>query len=243
MEYGLPVFKKYNIPVTIYVTNCFPNQTAIFWWYLLENRIYMSNHIKIETDLLKREFSWKNIQQGVALYPEIWGILKTLPKKDLAATIKQSFQIDNEYLKEQCVKMALTWTEIRQLSNEENVTIGAHTMNHLSMRMLSDDDLNYEVTASKAELEEKTGNPIAHFAYPYGGFGDAFTREYAAVKKIGFKTATINHRGNVSYGQKDFMECIPRMPLGQNTTVEKINFMLNGIDHFSFNGFAKTITY
>ena len=66
---------------------------------------------------------------------------------------------------------------------------------------------------SKRELEEKTGKKIEHFAYPYGSFEDAHGREYGRVKKAGFKTATINYRGNISYQQRDFLECLPRPDL------------------------------
>ncbi|MCW3127607.1 MAG: polysaccharide deacetylase [Bacteroidetes bacterium] len=242
MEYGLPVFKKYNVPVAIYITNCFPNQTALLWWYILEHRIFHSFQLKIETESVKKEYNWKTIQQGVALYPEIRDVLKALPKKDFARVIRESFQIDDAYIQEQCKAQALTWAEITQLSREKNVTIGAHTMNHLSMKTLTDDELQYEISASKKELEEKTGKPAEHFAYPYGGFEDAYAREYKAAKEV-FKTATINHRGNISAGQRDFMECIPRMPLAESATPQKLDYMLNGIDHFSFNGFTKTIHY
>jgi peptidoglycan/xylan/chitin deacetylase (PgdA/CDA1 family) len=184
MEYGLPVFRKYNVPVTIYITNCFPNQTAIYWWYLLESRIYNANQLTIETDTIKKEYSWKTIQQGVALYPEIRNLLKALPKKDFAKTVNHSFQVDDTFHAEQCKKMALTWEEIKQLSNESGVNIGAHTMNHLSLSTLTDEDLHNEIATSKLELEEKTGKTPEHFAYPYGGFEDAHSREYAEVKKI-----------------------------------------------------------
>jgi len=29
--YGLPVFEAEQVPVTVYVTNCFPNETALLW--------------------------------------------------------------------------------------------------------------------------------------------------------------------------------------------------------------------
>lgn len=240
--YGLPVFKKYNIPVTIYVTNCFPHHTALLWWYWLEEALYSTDHLSIDTAALRRDYRWATPQEGTAIFPEIRMALKSLPKAEITEAMKKTFSKDEESIHAECDILSLTWEEIRQLSADPLVTIGAHTMNHLSLRTLTDAELDYEILASKKELEEKTGQAVEHFAYPYGTIADAYTREYAFAKKH-FKTAVLNRRGNISLGQAAYTECIPRMPMGQNITPEKLDQMLNGITHFSDHGFTKTIRY
>lgn len=42
---ALPVFKKYNVPFTIFVTTNFPDKKAILWWYLLEDLILSHDEI------------------------------------------------------------------------------------------------------------------------------------------------------------------------------------------------------
>ena len=44
-EIAYPVLKKHNIPFAIYVTTSFPDNTAILWWYILEDLVLKSKVI------------------------------------------------------------------------------------------------------------------------------------------------------------------------------------------------------
>lgn len=92
-------------------------------------------------------------------------------------------------------------------------------------------------------MELKLGKKPEHFAYPYGGLSDAGIREYQAAADYGFKTATINYPGNIFLGHKNFTMSLPRYPLSDSTTKQNFNYFLNGIRHFSANGFHKVFTY
>ena len=46
--------------------------------------------------------------------------------------------------------------------------IGSHTVTHTDLRCLDDRRLRYEVEASKAQLEARSGTPVRVFAYPIG---------------------------------------------------------------------------
>ena len=81
MEYGMPVFRKYNVPFTIYVTNCFPEHTALLWWYWLEAHIEQHRHLIFEAPGLLREFQWQNPEQGAGMFMEMRAALKAIPKK------------------------------------------------------------------------------------------------------------------------------------------------------------------
>jgi peptidoglycan/xylan/chitin deacetylase (PgdA/CDA1 family) len=129
------------------------------------------------------------------------------------------------------------------LGTEPLVTIGAHTIHHLSLATLSEADLNAEMEQSKLELENKIGKPVEHFAYPYGGFEDAHIREYKAAETLGFKTAVLNYPGNVFPEHKKSTMAIPRYPIGNSTSKKKLDFYLNGIQHFSANGFKRSLSY
>jgi hypothetical protein len=96
-----------------------------------------------------------------------------------------------------------------------------------------------EIEAGKIELEKKLGKEICHFAYPYGSLKDANEREFDLIKKLGFKTATLNHPGNVFSSSLSNRFLLPRYPLGNITPLEKLEYYLNGIQHFSTNGWAK----
>ena len=123
------------------------------------------------------------------------------------------------------------------------MTIGAHTLNHISLANQKAEIIFEEMINSKSEIENYVQQTVNHFAYPYGGFEDAHKREYTIAKQIGFKTAVLNHPANIFYGSKYFTECLPRMPLGNITTEERLNYIINGIDHYRNNGFHRIVKY
>lgn len=243
LEYALPLFKKYDIPLAIYITNCFPNRTAILWWYLLEQTITSKSEFVLNIGSEIVTYKWSNIAEGEKVYQEIRTKIRAIPNSTYRDSLKKSFNIDEAFIEQDCAQMALSWDEIKKLSNEPLVSIGAHTMNHLSLATLSETDLNAEMEQSKLELENKIGKPVEHFAYPYGGFEDAHIREYNTARSIGFKTAVLNHPGNVFPEHRNATMAIPRYPLGNETKREKLHNIFNGISHYSNNQFKKHIRY
>jgi Holliday junction resolvasome RuvABC DNA-binding subunit len=115
-------------------------------------------------------------------------------------------------------------------------------MHHLSLAHQTNEEMMFEVKQSITELEDKLEIKIEHFAYPYGSLKDANQREFEFLKKLGFRTATLNHAGNVFLSSKNSSEKLPRYPLGNNATAEIITYYLNGIRHFAVNGWKKNIT-
>ncbi len=73
----------------------------------------------------------------------------------------------------------------RQL-HATGMELGSHTMTHPDLRTLDDDALEWELTASKAGIEEITGRPCRTFAYPFGLFDE---RVEQAVRAAGYELA------------------------------------------------------
>ncbi len=243
LDYAFPLFKKYNIPFAIYITNCFPNRTAIMWWYLLEQTIKSKSEFVLNVGSEVVTYKWSSFSEGEKIYPEIRKKIRQIPRSIYTDSLKTAFMIDDDFIKSFCDEQALSWDEIEQLGTEPLVTIGAHTIYHLSLATLSETDLKAEMEQSKLELENKIGKPVEHFAYPYGGFEDAHIREYKAAENLGFETAVLNYPGNIFPEHKKSTMAIPRYPLGNKTSKQKLDFYLNGIQHFSANGFKRSLSY
>jgi len=238
--YGMPIFEKHGIPVTIYVTNCFPNGTALLWWYMLENVVMKNHAFHLPTPQGTKSYAWKDAAQGTELFGEIRNAIRKLPKTDFRPALLSAFQTTEAQVAEMNHGLFLSWEEIRQLSSSPLVTIGGHTMNHHSLKALSDEELYSEVMDSRMEIAHHISRPVDHFAYPYGGTEDASHREYEAIRAMGFATATLNLPGNVFHVQAAHQECLPRMPLGNRTDHQRLTEIMNGIHHFANNGFSRT---
>ena len=61
----------------------------------------------------------------------------------------------------------LSWREIREM-HQEGFAFGAHTLTHPDLTRLPAPEVEAEMRASKATIEDRLGTAVRCFAYPYG---------------------------------------------------------------------------
>ena len=79
----------------------------------------------------------------------------------------------------------MTWDELRELA-DGGVEIGSHTVSHPHLPRLSDEELERELTDSRARAEDMLGRPCRVLAYPYG---DEDARVRAVAQRAGYAAA------------------------------------------------------
>lgn len=237
--HGLPVLQKHQVPATIYVTNCLPNGTALLWWYYFEDYALKFNNLILNSSVGRFVFSWKDSTEAFSQFQQISEAIKSIPSGELKEVLKRSFELTDEDIEKQSKAVSLSWDEIKLLSEEPLITIGAHTMSHVSVKQQNDDLVRLEMLNSKLEIERKIGKKVAHFAYPFGGEFDVSQRDLELAASLGFATSTLNQPGNIFKTNKSRKQALARMPLGNRTDAERMNNYMNGIYHFSVNGFKK----
>jgi peptidoglycan/xylan/chitin deacetylase (PgdA/CDA1 family) len=237
ITYGLPIFEKFNIPVTIYVTNSFPNATAHFWWYWLEEKVTQN----IELGWNNKIYSLQSNEQKLEVYQFLRTEIKNSNFDNRNKICLDFLEKTIEQIKNECVEFAMSWEDLGNIKSHELITIGAHTVNHLSLAHLTEKEMKTEILFGKTEMEEKLNISIEHFAYPYGSFEDAGIREFNFINQLNFKTATLNHPGNIFSKSLNSRTYLPRYPLGNNTNQEKLTNYLNGIQHFAVNKWKRAL--
>lgn len=80
----------------------------------------------------------------------------------------------------------ITTEQLIEMANDPLVTIGSHGCLHKKLPLLSDEEVSYEISGSKAKLEGLIGKRVEYFAYPHG---EAGKREIKLAKKSGYKLA------------------------------------------------------
>ncbi len=96
-----------------------------------------------------------------------------------------------------CGDAYLSWDQIRDLDRGSLITIGGHTVDHFDLTGLSSDDLAFQISEGKHQIEAQLGHPIYHFAYPYGAYNDAAIN---AVRSAGYATAVTTQPGTWQSG-------------------------------------------
>ncbi|MFN3234079.1 MAG: polysaccharide deacetylase family protein [Gammaproteobacteria bacterium] len=216
-----PILKEYQVPFAIYVTNSFPNHTAILWWYLLEELLLTRDSIAFDFHGQGVIYACKTNLEKQQTFSAIRKLILREQYDHQVQTIKQIFSQFYDDLTAKTRELALSWDEIIEASKDPLVTIGAHTIDHLALSKLSEGELHRQLLQSRQELEEKLGSPIRHFAYPYGSKHEASLREFQYAREIGFETAVTTRPGNIFFQHANHMQALPRLAITENKFASK----------------------
>ena len=63
-------------------------------------------------------------------------------------------------------KRCMTWDQVREL-NRHGIRFGSHTLNHPKLKFLTATEVDEEVGRSKHTIEDKIGERVTSFSYPY----------------------------------------------------------------------------
>ena len=196
-----PVFQKFGIPVTVFLTTGFLDRECWLWIdqvrYLFEHAINRAElpsppfpgECRMDTSE-QRSRSAKAVKEAMKRLPNaerLW-LLAALPDL-LGARLPDS-------IPESCAP--LTWDEVR-LMRRHGIEFGAHTVTHPILAAISNEaEVRGELARSKARIEEELQESVWHFAYPNGRREDIpdFARKAALAE--GFRTAVTTQYGQVN---------------------------------------------
>ncbi|HHH49928.1 MAG TPA: hypothetical protein ENK52_02995 [Saprospiraceae bacterium] len=229
-DFAYPILKKHNIPFTIYITTNFPDRKAILWWYLLEDVLLEETSITFHWQEKNYFFPTKNQSEKESAFDQIRSLINqcqsiSQQKELLELVLKDHYLKHKTYAK----RLTMNWDEIKELSNDPLVTIGAHTVNHFSLTRLNELQLADEILKSKNIIELQIDRPVEHFAYPFGKSAEASIREFEFIKQANFKTATTTRMGNIFPQHQNYMECLPRLSINRASTNKVLQIQISGL--------------
>jgi peptidoglycan/xylan/chitin deacetylase (PgdA/CDA1 family) len=225
LQFAYPVFKKHNIPFTIYITSSIPDRRAIIWWYILEDLI-------LKYDKIQYSFSVGSVNARCLSHIEkektfirIRKLITKLNSMNLEKELTDFFSSFGYNVHDHRVEMGLTWDELAELVKDPIVTIGAHTLNHYNLCNLTAEQSFFEIMESKMILEKRLNIKVNHFSYPFGEF---LTRDIEFVKQCNFLTATTTDDANIFYNHLNHLFTLPRITINALTTDEVLNLQVDG---------------
>ena len=104
----------------------------------------------------------------------------------------------------------MSWEQIIELHNSENVEIGNHSHSHEYLVDESSDLIKNDIKKSIKIFEKNLGHKSIYFSYPFGEYSLEFKK---IIKELGFKYAFGQHSGVIDE-TKDFWE-LPRYPINE----------------------------
>ena len=243
-SYAYPILKKHKVPFTIYVTTHFPDGKAILWWYLLEDLVLKENQIKFELNGTMYQFPCANNFRKDWAYQEIHKLILNGPSSQLDDRIRIVFENYNINILKKTSELSLTWQQIREMSEDPLVEIGAHTIHHHALSKLPESVVQMEMEGSRDRIEFEIGQKVEHFSYPFGTLNEAGEREFRLAKQCGFKTSTTTRTANIFSEHRNLLEKLPRIAVNQTRDRGNISFLslwLNGTLPCVLNKFKRVV--
>jgi len=103
----------------------------------------------------------------------------------------------------------LSETELEQLTQDDLIEIGAHTITHPLLSAETPEIQQREILGSKTKLESILNRPITTFSYPFGARRDYTPDTVAIVRDAGFQYACSNFPAPITTGVDPFQ--LPRV--------------------------------
>ena len=235
-RYAYPVFKRHNVPFTIYVPSDYADGRGELWWLVLENVIRQAPDMSVQMDGRLRHFPTGTAAEKNAAYDAIYWWLRHLPEDRCRLVVTELAQSIGYDPSAMCGELVMGWDELRELAQDPLVTIGGHTKSHYALGKLSLEDARDEINGSIARIEAETGKPCRHFSYPYGCAQSAGRREFDLAEKAGIKTAVTTRKGLIFRRHARSLTALPRLSLnGDYQDGRYVKVMLSGAPFVVWN--------
>ncbi len=240
LQQALPIFRKFDCPFTVFIATKIVDGTAALWWLALEKIVAENPEVSMRIGNADRSFPTATASEKLAAYEEIYWYLRQVSEEEQR---RKTLNLCSRYgvnLDQLCRSEGMNWEQLKLLSADPLVTIGAHTINHAALAKLPEGLAEREIQLSKERLEHELNREIDFFCYPYGDPGSAGTREFDLARKAGMKAAVTTRKGLIYPEHADHMLALPRVSLnGDYQSLHYIDLYLSGAPFALWNRFQR----
>jgi peptidoglycan/xylan/chitin deacetylase (PgdA/CDA1 family)/glycosyltransferase involved in cell wall biosynthesis len=180
---ALPLLEKHNLPATVFVVSGAVDGKPL-WFDQVDAWLRATPIKKLRFSRIDSELDLTTAESRKEAARQVFASLKAAADADFGAALNElrsKLQI-NEPDQQPAEAAILSWAELRQMSDNRLVTIGAHTVTHRILTHLADQDVQREITESCSRIGEQLQRNIGCFAYPNGDYD---SRAQSVVRDLG----------------------------------------------------------
>ena len=239
LQYAYPILKKYQIPFGLYIPTSFPDRLGELWWLALEAVIARNDRIGLVLDGKDQRFDCHNVHEKRAVYGSIYAWLRQRQTEEevrvVIRDLSRRYHVDIAAF---CEDLCMTWDELGELAKDPLVTIGAHTVNHVMLKKVTEKAVRTEMEMSRSVIAASLGVRPEHFAYPVGDPTSAGPREFHIAQELGFKTAVTTRPGVLFRGHRNHLLALPRISVnGEFQRIRYLRVLMSGAATAMWNRF------
>jgi peptidoglycan/xylan/chitin deacetylase (PgdA/CDA1 family) len=219
-----PVLARHGVPATLFLATGFINQNVPFWWDELATMILAS------TQAIREQQVWPGkpatLDWGEAKRSDLTGVWRASEGPRTArqkcylaiwrrlqrATAEERDVVMNTLRRrlgtaQDTLGKPMNSDEIRMLLSDGLIELGAHTVTHPALTLLSRLESRLEIESSGHRCRELAAKCVNGFAYPYG---DMSSEVRSDVARLGFSWACSTEGGFVN-GKQPNIYALPRV--------------------------------
>jgi peptidoglycan/xylan/chitin deacetylase (PgdA/CDA1 family) len=230
LTYAYPILQHHRVPFALYVPTSFPDRVGELWWVALEAVIARNERVGLDVNGTERWFDCRTGSDKHEVFEAIYWWLRSLPtEQEVRAAVRELCKRYRVDMVSFCRELCMTWAEIADLAADPLVTIGAHTVNHVMLRKVSDDMARSEMKNGADIIEASLGRRPRHFAYPVGDPTSAGPREFRLARELGFSSGVTTRPGVLFAEHRDHLTALPRITLnGEFQRLRHVEVLLSG---------------
>ena len=208
---ALPVFEAHGTPFTIYVAPALVSGETLPWWEVAEELVMARDELRLPGADGEIVLSCRDVEAKRAAARRLMAYLSSE-----VAEAHQQAELRRLGGTAGATRRFMDWDELRMLAAHPLATLGAHTVHHVALARLAEDEALAEMRDSADIVERETGRRPRHFAYPYGHAAAAGAREAGLAHRAGFATAVTTRHGVLLPGHAAHPHALPRISVNGN---------------------------
>lgn len=230
LEVGLPIFRRHEVPFTVYVAPGLVDGSVLLWWEVLEELIAAKDRIELPAPGGVETFDASTMAAKRRTYRRLLCFFtRQIGEEDQLDFLRGLYLSHGMDWSAVGRPPIMTWEEIARIAADPLCTIGAHSIHHYHLRRLAPEKAFEEMARSADVIEEHLGVRPAHMAYPYGYPDAVGPREADLAAKAGFASAVTSRHGTIQPAHAGHLYALPRISLnGRFQRLRYVQAMLSG---------------
>jgi peptidoglycan/xylan/chitin deacetylase (PgdA/CDA1 family) len=190
-EHAFPILERHDMPATVFVATDYLDEPRPFWFDLVAWLVMHAPAGSIEVPgkpPLPADAS-ERARRTAASTVLSW--LKRCEERDRNAAVERLCGRFPKAAADAAAVLGapMTWAQVREMAAGD-IEFGSHTVSHRCLAMLEPKELEHELVASKARLEQQLRVPAISLSYPFGGPAAFNAAVVAVAKRAGYRVAT-----------------------------------------------------
>ncbi|OOO34776.1 polysaccharide deacetylase family protein [Agrobacterium sp. YIC 4121] len=212
-DYAAPIFRKYAVPYTIFITPGFVERTRSLWWETAAALTQKVASFEFDFGAGPGHVACASPSQKAEAFTRLEDFVQNFSEDEAVERIDHAARqhgVDPIAIVDELV---MDEDELRALAQDPLVHFGAHTMTHVNMRKVDAARLAYEIAESTRRVEAYADQMPRSFSYPYGWVKAVGEREAKAVQDAGFSAAVTTQAGVIGSHSLEKPTQLPRVSL------------------------------